>query len=131
MIVLFVLILACATGFAVAGDTAVCKPFVDRNETCKEAVLETCNTALKAKMLEQIAASPAGFQDEMRKGLDQKVLGFCNGFISQTTGDQALGMCTEKMGGTDPGIADQVKDMQTCLAKETCREYAECAVKFN
>ncbi len=130
MIVLFVLALASAGSFAGEGDTAVCKLFVDRNDTCREAVLEVCNTALKAKMLEQIEASPAGFQEEMRQDLDGKVQGFCNSFIAQATGEQALGMCQGKLGGTDPGSIEQIKKMKICLAKETCREYAECAVRF-
>ncbi len=130
-VVFFVLILACTAAFAAEDAAAVCKPFIDRNETCREALQETCITVLKAKMLEQIEAAPAGFQDQMRQGLDEKVLGFCNGFLGQTTGAQALGMCTEKMGGSDPGTAEQAQDMKVCLAKETCRDYADCAVKFD
>jgi hypothetical protein len=121
MIALIVFMLAVVGSFAGEGDEAVCQSFIDRNETCQDAVLDTCTTALKAKMLEQI-----GEVD----GLDQKVQEFCNSFITQATGEEALGMCTEKMGAADPGMAEQLKKMQACLAKETCREYADCAVVF-
>ncbi len=122
IIVLIVLMMAGVGSFAGDGEEAVCKSFIERNETCRDAVLDTCETALKAKMLEQIGEID---------GLDQKVQGFCNSFITQATGEQALGMCTEKMGGSDPGITEQLKEMQVCLAKETCREYADCAVVFD
>ncbi len=121
MITLIILMLAGVGSLAGEGDAVVCKSFIDRNETCRDAVLDTCKTALKAKMLEQI-----GEVD----GLDQKVQEFCNSFITQATGVQALGMCTEKMSAADPGMAEQLEQMQVCLTKETCREYADCAVKF-
>ena len=131
MIVLCVLGLAVTCGFAGEADTSVCKPFIERNETCKVDLLKTCTSALKVKMLEQIEASPEEFRAEMREGLDGKVQGFCNGFFSQVTGDRALGVCTEAMGGSDPDSLGKVQEMKVCLAKETCTAYAECAVRFD
>lgn len=130
-IALFVLALAVTCGFSAEGDTTVCKPFIQRNETCRPAVMETCTTVLKAKMLEQIEASPADFRAQMREDLDGKVQEFCNAFISQVTGEQALGVCIEKMGETDPDTLSKLQEMKVCLAKETCVEYAECAVRFD
>jgi hypothetical protein len=130
MIVLIVLCLAVTCGFA-AEDGTVCKPFIERNETCKVDLLKTCSVVLKAKMLEQIEASPTEFRDDMREGLDGKVQGFCNGFVSQVTGEQALGVCTQAMGGTDAETQGKVQEMKICLAKETCTAYAECAVRFD
>ena len=130
-IAVFVAILAMTCGFAAEADGAVCKPFIERNETCRDSLLGTCTVVLKAKMLEQIAAAPEEMRGEMSQGLDAKVLEFCNGFINQVTGERALKFCTEKMSGDDPATAAQLDNMNTCLAKETCTAYAECAVKFD
>ena len=123
-------LLAGAGVLAQAGEADSCKTFVDKNKACHDELYHKCNTALRAKMVQQVETAPPQFQSDMREGLDDKLEMFCTGFVTQVAGDDALEMCRSKLTTANAEEQAQWAKVQGCLNVASCEEYADCAVKF-